>query len=253
LLLFKRFRPNKPEAILGTSHLEVSMNFRTVVSAAILATTIPTTALAETAKDWTLEGGLSASSDYRFRGISLSDDAPAGSAELSLNHKSGFYASVWASNVALDGSPDELETDWIVGWSGSLGKADVEINGTYYVYPGNSAFNYYELNSAVGTSIGKTDVKIGVAYAPKQDSLGGLDNTYVYISGEAPIGETPIAINGSIGIEDGAFGEAKRDWQLGLTYDLGSGLVASLSYIDTARSYTPLGKATAVAALNWSF
>ena len=229
------------------------MSFRLLAGAAILAAAAPTTAMAETVRDWTLEGGLSASSDYRYRGISLSDDEPALSGELSLNHKSGFYASVWASNVALDGSADELETDWTVGWSGSVGKANVEVGGTYFVYPGNSAFNFYELNSAIGTSIGKTDVKVGVAYAPKQDNLGGLDNTYVYISGKAPIGDTPIAINGSIGIEDGAFGDAKRDWQLGLTYDLGSGFEASVSYMDTARAFTPLGKATVVAAVNWSF
>lgn len=221
--------------------------------ASLAAVAIPSAAMAETGSDWTLEGGVSAASDYRFRGISLSDQDPQVSGELSVSHKSGFYASVWASNVALTGSASDVEADWIVGWNGKLGKANLQVNGTYYSYPGNSGFNYYEVNTALGTNLGKSEIKIGLAYAPKQDNLGGRDNTYVYVSGNAPIGDTPLSISGTFGIEDGAFADAKKDWQLGLSYDLGGGFEASASYVDTAHANTPLGKATALASLKWGF
>lgn len=193
-------------------------------------------------------------SDYRFRGISLSGKDPEVTASLSIEHESGLYASAWVSNVDLGtGSADDVEIDWTAGFSTDVGAVNLDAGVIYYQYPGNGSFNYVEFYGAVGTKVGPADVKVGVAYAPRQDNIGGLDNTYVYIAGELPIGDGPLSLHGQFGIEDGAFGDAKRDWLIGASFDLGSGFTASADYVDTARSYTTAGDPTVVVSLKKSF
>lgn len=193
-------------------------------------------------------------SDYRFRGLSLSAGEPELTASIAVEHESGLYASVWASNVSLGlGSSDDLELDWTAGFSKDVGSVNVDVGAIYYSYLGHRDFNYIEGFGSVGTTVGGAEVRVGVAYAPKQDNLGGQDNTYVYISGDMPIGKSPFSVHGTFGYEHGAFAQHKKDWILGASVDLGGGLSASLDYVDTAHDFTGLGGPTAVASLKFGF
>jgi uncharacterized protein (TIGR02001 family) len=49
-----------------------------------------------------VSGTLSITSDYRFRGVSLSDNLPAAQVDLGFDDPSGWYAGVFASNVRLE-------------------------------------------------------------------------------------------------------------------------------------------------------
>ncbi|MFM5950837.1 MAG: TorF family putative porin [Novosphingobium sp.] len=208
----------------------------------------------EATPTWDLEGEIGVLSDYRFRGISLSGKDPEATLSVGVTHESGFYASAWASNADLGtGKADDLEVDWTVGFSKDVGNVNLDVGGIYYSYLDNSGFNYFEVYGAVGTKVGPADMKVGVAYAPKQDNLGGNDNTYVYISGEAPLGKGPVSVHGTFGFENGAFADHKKDWLLGLSVDLGSGLTGSVDYVDTAHSLTTAGDATVVASLKFGF
>lgn len=208
----------------------------------------------EATPTWDLEGEIGLLSDYRFRGVSLSGKDPEATASVSVTHESGFYASAWVSNTDLGtGKADDLEADWTVGFSKDVGNVNLDVGGIYYSYLGNSDFNYFEVYGAVGTKVGPADMKVGVAYAPKQDNLGGNDNTYVYISGEAPLGDGPVSVHGTFGFENGAFADHKKDWLLGLSIDLGSGFTGSVDYVDTAHSLTTNGDATVVASLKFGF
>jgi hypothetical protein len=64
--------------------------------------------------------------------------------------------------------------------------------------------------------------------------------------------DTPISIAGSVGYEDGAFGNDKLDWSLGLTAEV-SGFTLGASYVDTNRFVGGLGKAGAVFSLSYGF
>lgn len=200
-----------------------------------------------------IDAEIGLNTDYRFRGISLSDKDPQATAEVSISHESGLYAGVWASNVALVDDADDLELDVYAGYAADVGGVSLDVGAVYYLYPGNGDFNYVELLASVGFAAGPATITLGAAYAPSQDNIGGTDNTYVYVSGDLPLGESPLSVHGTFGIEDGAFGDSKKDWLLGATYDLGSGLSATVDYVDTSRAFSPLGDATVVGRLTFAF
>lgn len=202
---------------------------------------------------WEVDAEIGVHSDYRFRGISLSSKDPQVTAEVSVSHESGLYAGVWASNVALNGGADDVELDLYAGYAADLGGASLDVGAVYYLYPGNGDFNYVELLASIGVPVGPATVTFGAAYAPSQDNIGNQDNVYFYVSGDVPVGETPLSLHGNFGIEDGAFGDNKRDWLIGASYDLGSGITATVDYVDTARAFSPLGDATVVGRLAFAF
>lgn len=237
------------------------MNIRMILAAAALPlAALPTTAWADEAAEeeatgpFDISGEVGLLSDYRFRGISLTGKDPEVTASLTVSHESGFYATAWASNIDLSsGTADNLEMDWIVGFTKDAGPVTLDVGAAYYTYLNYSGYNYYEFYGSVGTKVGPADVKVGVAYAPAQSNIGGSDNTYVYISGELPLGESPVSLHGTFGYENGAFGSHKKDWVLGASVDLGSGFTASADYVDTARSFSTNGDPTVVASLKWGF
>jgi uncharacterized protein (TIGR02001 family) len=232
-----------------------------ITAAALPLAALPSVAYAEEDSEeeasgpFTIEGEIGAFSDYRFRGISLSGKDPELTAELTVSHESGFYVSAWASNVDadFDGKGNDLEVDWSAGWSKDIGNVNFDIGAIYYSYLDHSGSNYIEFYSSLSVPVGAGSITVGGAYAPKQDNLLGSDNTYVYISGDMPIKDTPLSLHGTFGYEDGAFGSDKKDWQIGASYDLGRGFTASVDYVDTAHSFTTLGDATVLGSLTWSF
>ncbi|MFC3098995.1 TorF family putative porin [Alteraurantiacibacter palmitatis] len=207
----------------------------------------------EAAGPWEVDGEIAAFSDYRFRGVSLSGKNPQLTAELAVSHESGFYAGVWGSNVDLGSGNDELEVDLYGGWTTDLGGLTLDVGALYYWYPGNDGFDYAEIYSSIGTTVAGADLTLGVAYAPSQGALGNTDNIYVYASTEIPLGDSPFSLSGTIGLEDGAFGNSKVDWLVGLNMEVTSGITASVAYVDTARAGTNLGDPTAVVSLAFSF
>lgn len=195
---------------------------------------------------------LAAVSDYRFRGLSLSDKDPAFQPSVTVNHESGLYVSVWGSNIA-ENDGDDIEIDLTAGFSRDIGNVNLNAGAIYYVYPGVSSLNYVELFGTVGTAIGKSNVALNVAYAPSQNNIGGTDNFYASVSATHPVTDK-LTLNGSFGLEDGAFGNNKKDWSIGADYDVGSGFVVGVKYIDTAHTnHEPLAKPTGVLSISKSF
>lgn len=234
------------------------MQLKYLLAAAALPVMLASTAAraqddAEAPGTWEVDAYISGLTDYRFRGISLSDKNPALQAEVSVAHESGFYGAAWFSNVSDGSGAEDLEVDLSLGYAKDIGNLSVDIGAVYYLYPGNSDFNYIEPYASIGGSIGPATVTVGVAYAPKQDNIGDTDNFYAYISGDVGLGESPVSLHGTFGYEDGAFADNKLDWLLGATYDFGSGWSATLDYVDTDHSLTSHGKATAVFSITKSF
>lgn len=200
-----------------------------------------------------IDAELGLHSDYRFRGLSLSDKEIELTAQLSVSHESGLYATAWASNVALNDGADDIEVDLSAGYAFEAGPVSFDVGAVYYLYPNNSDTNYVELLASVSAEVGPGTLTLGTAYAPKQENIGDEDNQYYYVSGELPIGESPVSLHGTFGIEDGAFGDKKRDWLLGASFDVGRGITATLDYVDTARADSNLGDATVVGRIAFAF
>lgn len=181
-----------------------------------------------------IEVGADVVSDYRFRGISLSDKDFAFQPSITVSHESGLYVSAWGSNIAPNGG-DDIEVDLVAGFSTQAGPVNFDINATYYVYPGTSGLDYVEFISRTSTAVGPGEMGVTLAYVPSQDNTGNQDNVYVALDGSFPISGTPLSINGSFGFEDGAFGDNKKDWSLGLSAEVGPGTIG-VAYVDTAHA-----------------
>ena len=198
----------------------------------------------------TISGGIAVVSDYRFRGVSLSDKDFALQPYLTVSHESGFYVGVWGSNLA-ENPGDDVEVDLYAGFAGG-DAVTYDLGVTYYMYPGVSSFNYAEIIGKVGTTVGPATIGGVLAYAPSQDGTGNTDNVYVGTTATIALPESPISITGSFGYEDGAFGNDKLDWSLGLTAEV-SGFTLGASYVDTNRFVGGLGKAGAVFSISYGF
>ena len=94
--------------------------FLTFVAASALA--IPTLARAEEAAETppvSVAFNASIVSDYRDRGLSLSDRDPAVQVGADLSSSAGFFLGTWASNIA-DYGGSNVEIDLYGGYGGSL-------------------------------------------------------------------------------------------------------------------------------------
>jgi uncharacterized protein (TIGR02001 family) len=185
----------------------------------------------------TISGSITGVSDYRFRGVSLSDKDFAIQPTITISHESGFYVGAWASNLA-ENAGDDLEVDLYAGFSGG-DAVTYDIGATYYVYPGVSAFNYVEFTGKLGTTVGPATIGGQLSYVPSQDNTGNTDNVYVATNAAIAIPDTPITLTGSVGLEDGAFtgGTSKLDWSLGATAAV-AGFTLGVAYVDTDRQST---------------
>ena len=200
-----------------------------------------------------VEVTLAGVSDYRFRGLSLSGIDPAFQPAIVVTHESGIYGSIWGSNVSDNGG-DNIEVDLVAGIERDIGKVTVNVNATYYLYPGAGSTNYVEFIGKVSTPVGPGTVGLTVAYAPSQSHIGSQDNVYVALDGSVPIGGTPFSLTGSFGFEDGAFGTKKKDWSLGVTADV-AGFTLGAAYVDTAHAqdFGRIAKAGAVFSISRTF
>lgn len=75
------------------------------------------------------EGTLAIVSDYRFRGVSLSDGQPALQGELTVSHASGVYLSAWGPSLANSDGPD-VETGLAIGLNKQIGA--VQFDGSLF-------------------------------------------------------------------------------------------------------------------------
>ncbi len=123
----------------------VPMRTKTVLSLnaalAALALTATPAAAHDLGGGFTINGGATVVSDYRFRGISQTDRRFAVQGTLSLGHSSGFYATVWGSSIddyVAAGSDQEIDIS--VGWRRTYGNTTVDVGVLYYYYPNSSQF-----------------------------------------------------------------------------------------------------------------
>jgi len=201
----------------------------------------------------TISGGAAIVSDYRFRGVSLSDKDFAFQPYLTVKHESGLYAGVWGSNVA-ENAGDDVEVDLYAGFAGG-DAVTYDIGATYYVYPGASDLNYVEFTGKLGTTVGPATIGGQLSYVPSQDNTGSNDNIYVATNAAVAVPNTPITLTGSVGFEDGAFGDDKIDWSIGATAAV-SVFTVGVAYVDTNRRSTFAfedSKAGVVLTLSYGF
>lgn len=112
---------------------------------------------------------VAVTSDYRFRGITQSDNEAAiqGSIDFAQDW---FFAGVWASSLDFTGfgDPDtSLEVDLYAGFTGNLSENTTgTLKAVYYAYPDEGDYNYWEIIGSLGHDFGKASAAIELAYSP---------------------------------------------------------------------------------------
>lgn len=178
----------------------------------------------------TVTGSAAIVSQYRFRGLSQSNNKPAVQASITLSHESGFYISTWGSSTS--GTTGPLPTDPAIapggteidvygGWTKALGGVKVDVGGYGYIYPSAPINNYYEIYGSVAGTLGPVTAKAGINYAPGQTYFKtfAVTNHNVYVFGELSGGipGTPISLHSHVGYTDGGLRWAKNyvDYSVG--------------------------------------
>lgn len=194
---------------------------------------------ASVASEWTLDVTAGAVSDYRYRGLSLSDSDPAAQAGATLSHRSGLYGDAYLSTIDeygldADGKGATLEATFTVGWAGAIAGFDVDATVAIYRYPGGHGVNYYEIPLQAGQTLGPLTWTLGAVYAPAgQSALGDRNNRYVWAGLDLAPNQFPVTLKATLGYEKGAYAPTgKTDWLLGATVPVGP-LSLGVDYVDS--------------------
>jgi uncharacterized protein (TIGR02001 family) len=114
--------------------------------------------------------------NYLFRGVSLSDDEGAVSGGFDWGYN-GFYLGTWASSI--DPAEEEtFEIDYYGGYTGEIGGVAYSLDYIYYDYPGEESGDlaYYEYGGSLGYTFGgDLEPTIGVLVLHSPEFYGNTD------------------------------------------------------------------------------
>ena len=193
---------------------------------------------------FTISGGATVVSDYRFRGISQTDKRFAVQGTLGVSHESGAYVGVWGSSIddyVAFGSDQEI--DIYGGYKKTFGGTTVDGGVLYYYYPGSHGNNsdFFEPYVSATHTFGPVSAKVGAAYAWNQHAIAIQhdrdDNLYLYGEGSIGVPNTGFTVTGHLGhtfgrsvLSDGLKGY--YDWNVTGAYAW-KNLTFSIAYVDT--------------------
>jgi len=213
-----------------------------------------------------VSGSVGLASDYRFRGVSQSDEQLAVQGGITVTHDSGLYIGTWASNLAGWGTfgGANMELDLIGGYKAKLAdNATLDIGLTWYMYPGGADnTDFAEPYAKLTGTAGPATLTAGAAYAPKQQAIGRWyatgadaaadaftdpgakdDSLYLWGDGAVAVSGTPITAKAHIGHSWGQDGLGPNatavaptgeywDWSIGADVTWRN-LTFNASYVDT--------------------
>lgn len=240
------------------------MNKSLIALALVSAFAAPAFAEDAPAPEHSFTANVGVVTDYVFRGISQSQHQPAVQAGVDYAHSSGLYAGVWGSTIEWADRKDwsyqkdnKLELDLYGGYKGALGDFTYDVGAIRYYYPGsfqstyggaaNVTANTTEVYVAGGWKI--VSLKYSEAVSQNFIGWGGTANNektkgsaYTDLTVTYPVNETLNLIahyghqsvkNTPAGVSDWSY----NDWKLGVTKDVGFGVVG-LAYTDTDAKYS---------------
>jgi uncharacterized protein (TIGR02001 family) len=225
--------------------------------AADLAVSEPIVA-AEVTPNWDIAFGVAGVTDYRFRGITQTNNNPAiqGYAELQLFD--WVYAGVWASSVSFPerrGLTDPAaEVDLYAGIRHTWDAFTLDVGGLYYWYPGEhkqfpgqKEIDYWELKALPSYSFGDFGSITGNIWWSSDFVNTGAEELYLSI---VPKVNIPVASMPNLGFY--ISGEVGKQWvkktDSGFnppdywTWNVGGGVTYKAMTVDVRYTDTNLSK-----------
>ncbi|MDP3440891.1 MAG: TorF family putative porin [Azonexus sp.] len=228
------------------------MNKSLIALALVGAFAAPAFAQEAPASPHTVTGNVSLATDYIFRGISQTNHKPAIQGGFDYSHASGLYAGTWASNVdwVSPGIEDNnsMEWDFYAGYKGAV-TSDIsyDLGVLQYYYPGDKKAGIPEADSTeIYAAASWKFLTLKYSHTVSSHLFGWTgysngtfnnDNTrgsgYFDLSSSFDLGNG-WGVGAHIGHQTIKNNSAASytDWKLGVTKDVGFGVVA-LAYTDT--------------------
>lgn len=208
-------------------------------------------------------------SEYYFRGLSQTDDAPAlqggldWSADLDKDSGLGVYLGVWGSNVdfneagGVDGAT--VEMDLYGGLTGDIGGTGLswDIGFIYYTYPGASSsldYDFVEGQVALSYDFGFASTTVSLNYSPENFGNSGAAY-YPKLSVDVPVGKY-LTLSGLVAKQyidrNDTFGSPDYvEYSIGATVNL-AGFDVNVTWSDTDMNDAECGDACGMALLSVS-
>ena len=213
---------------------------RTCLGMVLAMSAFPTVAYAQdepSSDGITISGEATVVSDYRFRGVTQSNEKAAIQGGFTIGHDSGLYVGTWGSSI---GFANGTELDVFAGFSTEVSSGlTADVGATLYLYPGGGPDTaIVEPYASLTGTVGPASITGGVAWAPGgQNSLGDASAVYLYSDLGIAIPDTPFTLNGHLGYAKSDSGLGGPDGDL-FDYSIGvsasyKALTASVSYVNT--------------------
>lgn len=174
-------------------------------------------------KPFSIDGFVGVVSDYRDRGLSLSDRDFAVVGSLGLFHENGFYIGLDAASID-DGFGGDARTEFFAGYTVDNGdyiyNLSFEIDGIH----GDGSDYYPELNASIARDFGLAFTRFGTAYAPDgRWSSPQSDSLYFYGDLELPVPTmSALTIVTHVGHDLRSDIRNIWDWSVGLSAFMGN-------------------------------
>jgi uncharacterized protein (TIGR02001 family) len=202
-------------------------------------------------------GNLGLTSDYRFRGISQSQNAPAVQGGVDYAHSSGFYVGNWNSSVSSDvyTNGSGVESDLYAGFKKDIYKGLTLDVGSYnYFYPRatNGTSTNFDTNELfVGLGYGPVSVKYSQSLSNYFGTANSKNSQYYQADFAQPLayinknlsllahaGRTEVNNNSSLNYTDYnvGLGYDLQGWQMAVKYYTNSGTTSTFQTANTVNS-----------------
>lgn len=208
-------------------------------------------------------------SEYYYRGISQTDDAPAlqggvdWSAAVDEGTGTGVYLGVWGSNVDFNEAAGvngaTIEIDYYGGLTGDIGSTGLswDVGFIYYTYPGAAGsldYDFVEAQGALSYDFGFASATASLNYSPENFGKSGAA-FYPKLGVDVPVGKY-LTLSAHVAkqyIDDNAtFGVPDYvDYSIGGTVNL-AGFDVNLTWSDTDMSEAECGDACGMVLLSVS-
>ena len=167
------------------------MKAKTLIASSILAASAVASSVAM-AEESAFTGNIGVTSNYMWRGQTLSDDTAAVQGGLDYGWSNGAYVGTWVSEDTSLG----IEVDLYGGYAFDWAATNWDLGYIYYAYPlteNDSSLGEYDASfGEVYLNFGWNWLGLGVAYQTNAatDEPGAEDsgNVYYYVSGEWEVG-----------------------------------------------------------------
>lgn len=197
---------------------------------------IVTLGLCSEARAQNVSANVAVTSDYVFRGVSQTGEAPAIQAGVDLTHGLA-YAGAWGTNVDF-GDDTDAELDLYAGVRPRFGGFDWDFGVVGYFYtgqPDGADYDYIELKAAASRAIGPATVGAAVFWSP--DFFGASEDEATYAEVNAAYAPADRwTISGAVGRQWVSSDFDYATWNLGAGYQLTERLALDVRYHDTDQS-----------------